>query len=147
VAPFSKKRAEKRSAAKENGHLPGCHFRRREDHTGCSDRRRPGLPATAALALGIGGAAGFLGVVNISWLQERPGPHLTGRVMSLAMFAAVCLDPRFLFAGHVVGATGGAIEDPGAGRARGLDTRDGASVLLTNHGRNSVTSASIHSTP
>jgi hypothetical protein len=41
-----------------------------------------------ALALGIGGAAGFLGVVNISWLQERSEPHLTGRVMSLAMFLA-----------------------------------------------------------
>ena len=60
----------------------------------------PNLPAAAALALGIGGAAGFLGVVNISWLQERSEPHLTGRVMSLAMFAAVSLDPlSFALAG------------------------------------------------
>src|SRR5215210_4824232 len=58
------------------------------------------LALTGALALGIGGAAGFLGVVNISWLQERSEPHLTGRVMSLAMFAAVSLDPlSFALAG------------------------------------------------
>lgn len=60
----------------------------------------PNLAIAAALALGIGGAAGFLGVVNISWLQERSEPHLTGRVMSLAMFAAVSLDPlSFVLAG------------------------------------------------
>jgi MFS family permease len=60
----------------------------------------PNLPAAAALAFGIGGAAGFLGVVNISWLQERSEPELTGRVMSLAMFAAVSLDPlSFVLAG------------------------------------------------
>jgi len=60
----------------------------------------PNLPVAAALALGIGGTAGFLGVVNISWLQERSEPHLTGRVMSLAMFAAVSLDPlSFALAG------------------------------------------------
>ena len=52
----------------------------------------PNLPAAATLAFGIGAAASFLGVVNISWLQERSEPHLTGRVMSLAMFAAVSLD-------------------------------------------------------
>jgi hypothetical protein len=47
----------------------------------------PNLPVAAVLALGIGGAAGFLGVVNISWLQERSERHLTGRVMSLAIFS------------------------------------------------------------
>jgi MFS family permease len=60
----------------------------------------PNLLAAAALAFGIGGAASFLGVTNISWLQERSGPGLTGRVMSLAMFAAVSLDPvSFALAG------------------------------------------------
>jgi MFS family permease len=60
----------------------------------------PNLPVAAGLAFGIGGAAGFLGVVNISWLQERSEPELTGRVMSLAMFAAVSLDPlSFALAG------------------------------------------------
>jgi MFS family permease len=60
----------------------------------------PSLPAAAALAFGIGAAGSFLGVVNISWLQERSEPHLTGRVMSLAMFAAVSLDPlSFALAG------------------------------------------------
>ena len=60
----------------------------------------PSLPAAAALAFGIGAAGSFLGVVNISWLQERSEPHITGRVMSLAMFAAVSLDPlSFALAG------------------------------------------------
>ncbi len=60
----------------------------------------PNLPVAAALAFGIGAAGSFLGVVNISWLQERSEPHLTGRVMSLAMFAAVSLDPlSFALAG------------------------------------------------
>ena len=60
----------------------------------------PNLPVAATLALGIGGASGFLGVVNISWLQERSEPRLTGRVMSLVMFAAVSLDPlSFVLAG------------------------------------------------
>jgi len=60
----------------------------------------PDLPAAVALAFGIGAAGSFLGVVNISWLQERSELHLTGRVMSLAMFAAVSLDPlSFALAG------------------------------------------------
>ena len=63
----------------------------------------PNLPAAAALAFAIGAAASFLGVTNISWLQERSEPRLTGRVMSLAMFAAVSLDPvSFAVAGLLV---------------------------------------------
>jgi hypothetical protein len=63
----------------------------------------PNLPIAAALAFGIGAAACFLGVTNISWLQERSEPRLTGRVMSLAMFAAVSLDPvSFAVAGLLV---------------------------------------------
>ncbi len=61
------------------------------------------LPAAAALAFAIGATASFLGVTNISWLQERSEPRLTGRVMSLAMFAAVSLDPvSFVGAGLLV---------------------------------------------
>ena len=61
------------------------------------------LPAAVALAFAIGTTASFLGVTNISWLQERSEPRLTGRVMSLAMFAAVSLDPvSFAIAGLLV---------------------------------------------
>jgi len=47
--------------------------------------------------------ASFLAVVNISWLQERSRPGLTGRVMSLAMFSAIALDPiSYVLAGLLV---------------------------------------------
>ncbi len=47
--------------------------------------------------------ASFLAVVNISWLQERSEPGLTGRVMSLAMFSAIALDPiSYVLAGMLV---------------------------------------------
>ena len=47
--------------------------------------------------------ASFLAVINISWLQERSEPGLTGRVMSLAMFSAVSLDPiSYVLAGMLV---------------------------------------------
>ena len=48
----------------------------------------------------IGATASFLGVITISWLQERAEPGLLGRVMSLVMFSAVALDPiSFALAG------------------------------------------------
>jgi hypothetical protein len=82
----------------------------------------PNLPAAAALALGIVGAAGSLGVVDISWLQERSEPHLTGRVMSLAMFAAVSLDPlSFALAGLVAELGLTAVANYRAGRGGGRD--------------------------
>jgi len=46
-----------------------------------------------ALILGMGIVAGYLGVVLMTWLQERTKPSLHGRVMSLMMFAAVAVDP------------------------------------------------------
>jgi hypothetical protein len=64
----------------------------------------PNLVAAIALAIAIGATASFLGVITISWLQERAEPGLTGRVMSLAMFSAVALDPiSFALAGLLVG--------------------------------------------
>ena len=61
------------------------------------------LPVGAALALAVGAVAGFFGVINVSWLQERSRPELTGRIMSLVMFAAVSLDPiSFALAGLLV---------------------------------------------
>ena len=55
----------------------------------------PNLAAAIAIATAIGATSSFLGVVTISWLQERTQPALIGRVMSFAMFSAVALDPIF----------------------------------------------------
>lgn len=52
----------------------------------------PNLLVAGTLAVLLGATASFLAVVNISWLQERSEPGLTGRVMSLAMFFAISLD-------------------------------------------------------
>ena len=63
----------------------------------------PNLVAAIALATAIGATASFLGVITISWLQERTEPGLLGRVMSFAMFSAVALDPiSFALAGILV---------------------------------------------
>jgi MFS family permease len=64
----------------------------------------PNLAAAVALAIAIGATSSFLGVVTVSWLQERTEPALIGRVMSFAMFSAVALDPiSFALAGMLVG--------------------------------------------
>jgi Major Facilitator Superfamily len=63
----------------------------------------PNLLIAVALATAIGATASFLGVITISWLQERAQPGMIGRVMSLAMFSAVALDPiSFALAGLLV---------------------------------------------
>jgi MFS family permease len=63
----------------------------------------PNLLVAGLLATLIGMTASFLAVVNISWLQERSEPDLTGRVMSLAMFSAIALDPiSYVLAGMLV---------------------------------------------
>ena len=64
----------------------------------------PNLAAAVALAIAIGATSSFLGVITVSWLQERTEPALIGRVMSFAMFSAVALDPiSFALAGMLVG--------------------------------------------
>jgi hypothetical protein len=63
----------------------------------------PNLLTAIVLATAIGATASFLGVITISWLQERAQPGMIGRVMSLAMFSAVALDPiSFALAGLLV---------------------------------------------
>ena len=63
----------------------------------------PNLLVTSLLAMMIGMTASFMAVVNISWLQERSEPGLVGRVMSLAMFSAIALDPvSYVLAGILV---------------------------------------------
>jgi predicted MFS family arabinose efflux permease len=63
----------------------------------------PNLLAAIAIAVAIGATSSFLGVITVSWLQERTEPALIGRVMSFAMFSAVALDPiSFALAGILV---------------------------------------------
>ena len=63
----------------------------------------PNLAVAVPLAIAIGSTASFLGVITISWLQERSEPGLLGRVMSLVMFSAVAMDPiSFALAGVLV---------------------------------------------
>ena len=63
----------------------------------------PNVAVAVPLAIAIGATASFLGVITISWLQERTEPGLLGRVMSLVMFSAVALDPiSFALAGVLV---------------------------------------------
>ena len=63
----------------------------------------PNLAVAIPLAIAIGATASFLGVITISWLQERAEPSLLGRVMGLVMFSAVALDPiSFALAGVLV---------------------------------------------
>src|SRR5215217_5814165 len=58
----------------------------------------------APLAIASGATASFLGLITISWFQERAESGLLGYVMSLAMFSAVALDPiSFALTGILVG--------------------------------------------
>lgn len=49
------------------------------------------IAATAALVMGT--ANGYANVMLITWLQQKVAAEMTGRVMSLVMFAAVGLNP------------------------------------------------------
>ena len=63
----------------------------------------PNLLVVVLLATAVGMTASFMAVLNISWLQERSGAGLTGRVMSLAMFSSIALDPiSYVLAGAIV---------------------------------------------
>lgn len=53
----------------------------------------PGLLPVLGLALAVGVADGYLGVVLVAWLQQRTDPARLGRVMSVVVFVAVALDP------------------------------------------------------
>jgi len=63
----------------------------------------PNLLVVVLLATAVGMTASFMAVVNISWLQERSEARLIGRIMSLAMFSSIALDPiSYLLAGVIV---------------------------------------------
>ena len=61
------------------------------------------LLVVGLLAALVGMTASFMAVMNISWLQERSTSGIVGRVMSLAMFSAIALDPiSYVIAGILV---------------------------------------------
>jgi predicted MFS family arabinose efflux permease len=60
------------------------------------------IAATAALMMGT--ANGYANINMITWLQQRVAPEMTGRIMSLMMFAAVGLNPvSTALAGALIG--------------------------------------------
>lgn len=49
------------------------------------------IAAAATLVMGI--ANGYANIMLITWLQQKVAPEMTGRIMSVVMFAAVGLNP------------------------------------------------------
>ncbi|HAX69035.1 MAG TPA: MFS transporter [Anaerolineales bacterium] len=60
------------------------------------------VAAVSALVMGI--ANGYANINLITWLQQKVAPEMTGRVMSLVMFAAIGLNPiSTALAGALIG--------------------------------------------
>jgi predicted MFS family arabinose efflux permease len=60
------------------------------------------IAATSALVMGI--ANGYANIMLITWLQQKVVPEMTGRIMSLVMFAAIGLNPvSTALAGALIG--------------------------------------------
>ena len=60
------------------------------------------LAAIATLVMGI--ANGYANIMLITWLQQKVAPEMTGRIMSLVMFAAIGLNPvSTALAGALIG--------------------------------------------
>lgn len=53
----------------------------------------PTMDVAATAALMMGTANGYANIMLITWLQKKVAPEMTGRVMSLVLFAAVGLNP------------------------------------------------------
>lgn len=53
----------------------------------------PNLLVASSVAVTMGAAAGYLGVVLVAWMQDRVEQRFQGRMMSLVVLAAVALDP------------------------------------------------------
>ena len=49
------------------------------------------VAATAALVMGT--ANGYANIMMVTWVQQKVAPEMTGRIMSLVMFAAIGLNP------------------------------------------------------
>jgi MFS family permease len=60
------------------------------------------IAAAATLVMGI--ANGYANIMLITWLQQKVAPEMTGRIMSLVMFAAIGLNPvSTALAGALIG--------------------------------------------
>jgi hypothetical protein len=64
----------------------------------------PTMYIAAAAGLIMGTANGYANIMLITWLQQKVAPELTGRIMSLVMFAAIGLNPvSTALAGALIG--------------------------------------------
>jgi len=64
----------------------------------------PTLTVGTFAALVMGTANGYNNILMITWLQQKIAPEMTGRVMSLVMFAAIGLNPvSTALAGALIG--------------------------------------------
>lgn len=62
------------------------------------------LSVAALAALVMGTANGYNNILMITWLQQKIAPEMTGRIMSLVMFAAIGLNPvSTALAGALIG--------------------------------------------
>jgi len=60
------------------------------------------IAATAAVVMGT--ANGYANIMLITWLQQKVAREMTGRIMSLVMFAAIGLNPvSTALAGALIG--------------------------------------------
>jgi predicted MFS family arabinose efflux permease len=64
----------------------------------------PTMYIAAIAALVMGTANGYANIMMITWLQQKVAPEMTGRIMSLVMFAAIGLNPvSTALAGGLIG--------------------------------------------
>ena len=64
----------------------------------------PRLTVAALAAIVMGIANGYNNILMITWLQQKIAPEMTGRIMSLVMFAAIGLNPvSTALAGALIG--------------------------------------------
>lgn len=64
----------------------------------------PTMYVAAIAALVMGTANGYANIMLITWLQQKVAPEMTGRIMSLVMFAAIGLNPvSTALAGALIG--------------------------------------------
>ena len=64
----------------------------------------PTMYIAASAGLLMGTANGYANIMLITWLQQKVAPEMTGRIMSLVMFAAIGLNPvSTALAGALIG--------------------------------------------
>jgi MFS family permease len=64
----------------------------------------PTMYIAASAGMVMGTANGYANIMLITWLQQKVAPEMTGRIMSLVMFAAIGLNPvSTALAGALIG--------------------------------------------